>query len=52
MVFGFVTANPSPKAWVGLEVGYGMVAFGLMQVSFVLYFNPRNLGVLAGAIPQ
>ncbi|EON67977.1 hypothetical protein W97_07123 [Coniosporium apollinis CBS 100218] len=31
LVFGFCAANPSPKGWVGLQVGYGMVSFGLMQ---------------------
>ncbi|PSK48600.1 hypothetical protein B9Z65_114 [Elsinoe australis] len=32
LVFGFVAQNPSPTGWVGLNVGLGMVAFGLMQV--------------------
>ncbi|KAF4548667.1 MFS-type transporter-like protein 10 [Elsinoe fawcettii] len=32
LVFGFVAQNPSPNGWVGLNVGLGMVAFGLMQV--------------------
>ncbi|OCL07391.1 MFS general substrate transporter, partial [Glonium stellatum] len=31
-MFGFCAQNPSPKAWVGLEVGLGMLTFGLMQV--------------------
>ncbi|EMC98599.1 hypothetical protein BAUCODRAFT_102930 [Baudoinia panamericana UAMH 10762] len=31
-MFGFCAANPSHAAWVGLEVGYGMLTFGLMQV--------------------
>jgi MFS family permease len=32
LTFGFCAQNPSPKAWVGLEFGYGMISFGLMQV--------------------
>ena len=35
IIFGVVAQNPSPKAWVGLQVGYGMVAFGLMQAPSV-----------------
>jgi hypothetical protein len=35
LIFGFVAQNPSPTAWVGLQVGYGMVAFGLMQAPSV-----------------
>ncbi|KAI4596955.1 hypothetical protein KJ359_004865 [Pestalotiopsis sp. 9143b] len=31
-VFGFCAQNPSPNGWVGLQVGYGMISFGLMQV--------------------
>lgn len=31
-VFGFCAQNPSPTGWVGLQVGYGMISFGLMQV--------------------
>ena len=34
-VFGFSAANPSPNGWVGLEVGFGMVCFGLMMVPSV-----------------
>ncbi|KAF2152848.1 MFS general substrate transporter [Myriangium duriaei CBS 260.36] len=30
LVFGFCAQHPTPKAWVGLCVGYGMIAFGLM----------------------
>lgn len=30
--FGFCAAHPSPKGYIGLEVGYGMVCFGLMMV--------------------
>lgn len=35
LVFGFVAQNPSPLGWVGLGFGYGMIAFGLMQVPAV-----------------
>jgi MFS family permease len=31
-VFGFCAQNPGPKRWVGLEVGFGMLTAGLMQV--------------------
>ncbi|KAI0121716.1 major facilitator superfamily transporter [Xylariales sp. AK1849] len=31
-VFGFCAQYPGPNVWVGLEFGYAMVAFGLMQV--------------------
>jgi hypothetical protein len=34
-VFGFVAQNPSPKGWVGLQFGLGMVSFGLMQAPSV-----------------
>lgn len=35
LIFGFVAQNPSPTGWVGLQFGYGMVAFGLMQAPSV-----------------
>jgi hypothetical protein len=35
LVFGFVAQNPSPKGWVGLQFGIGMVSFGLMQAPSV-----------------
>ena len=35
IIFGVVAQNPSPKGWVGLQFGYGMVAFGLMQAPSV-----------------
>lgn len=35
IILGIVAQNPSPKAWVGLEVAFGMVAFGLMQAPSV-----------------
>lgn len=31
-VFGFCAQYPGMNRWVGLEVGYGMLTFGLMQV--------------------
>lgn len=34
-VFGFCARYPSTNRWIGLEFGYGMVAFGLMQVPSV-----------------
>ena len=30
--FGFSAAHPSPHAWAGMVVGYGMVGFGIMQI--------------------
>ena len=35
ITFGFVAQNASPQGWVGLAFGYGMIAFGLMQVPSV-----------------
>jgi MFS family permease len=34
-VFGFCVQYPAPDRWVGLQCGFGMVAFGLMQVPSV-----------------
>ena len=34
-VFGFCAQNPGAGRWVGLEVGLGMVAFGIMQAPAV-----------------
>ncbi|SPO01430.1 related to HOL1 protein [Cephalotrichum gorgonifer] len=34
-VFGFCAEYPGDNRWVGLEVGYGMLTFGLMQVPSV-----------------
>lgn len=34
-VFGFCARYPGGKRWVGLEVGFGMLSFGLMQVPSV-----------------
>lgn len=33
--FGFCAANPSPNAWAGMVVGFGMVGFGIMQIPSV-----------------
>lgn len=33
--FGFCAANPSPKAWAGMVVGFGMVGFGITQIPSV-----------------
>lgn len=30
--FGFCAANPSPSAWAGMVVGFGMVGFGITQI--------------------
>ncbi|KAF7547595.1 hypothetical protein G7Z17_g7637 [Cylindrodendrum hubeiense] len=35
LVFGFCADHPSKNAWVGLQVGYAMIAMGLMQVPSV-----------------
>lgn len=46
LVFGFCAQNPGPKVWVGLEVGYAMLSFGLMQVpsiDFNYVGNPPSL---------
>lgn len=34
-VFGFCAQNPGGDRWAGMEVGYGMIAFGLTQVPSV-----------------
>ncbi|KAL2871148.1 major facilitator superfamily domain-containing protein [Aspergillus lucknowensis] len=33
--FGFCAQNPSPKMWVGMQFGVGMLSFGLMQAPSV-----------------
>jgi hypothetical protein len=46
-IFGAFAAHPGPRRWVGLQFGYGMLAFALMQapsvgfnyVSTTLYFS-------------
>ncbi|KAL4724741.1 hypothetical protein ACLX1H_008186 [Fusarium chlamydosporum] len=35
LVFGFCAQNPGPNMWIGLQFGYGMISFGLMQVPSV-----------------
>jgi MFS family permease len=35
IILGVVAQNPSPKGWVGLQIAFGMVAFGLMQAPSV-----------------
>ncbi|KAK5119730.1 hypothetical protein LTR85_007306 [Meristemomyces frigidus] len=32
LIFGLSAANPSPHAWVGMGVAYGMVGFGITQI--------------------
>ena len=32
--FGFSAAHPSPHAWAGMAVGYGMIGFGITPVSY------------------
>ncbi|KAH7014934.1 major facilitator superfamily transporter [Ilyonectria destructans] len=34
-IFGFCAEHPSKNTWVGLQVGYAMIAMGLMQVPSV-----------------
>jgi len=49
LVFGFVAQNPSPKGWVGLQFGQGMVAFGLMQAPSVGFnYLIESYGSLSG----
>ncbi|EUC40587.1 hypothetical protein COCMIDRAFT_9563 [Bipolaris oryzae ATCC 44560] len=48
-IFGFVAQNPSPKGWVGLQFGLGLVAFGLMQAPSVGFnYIIEAYGSLAG----
>lgn len=44
-VFGFCAQNPGPNRWVGLEFGYGMITFGLMQAPSIgfSYVSSRHL---------
>lgn len=32
LCFGFSAQAATPKSWIGLEFGIGMISFGLMQV--------------------
>src|SRR5258708_1047085 len=42
-MLGFCAQNPSPKAWVCLEAGLGMLTFGLMQVPSIGFTYVRTL---------
>lgn len=48
--FGFSAQNPGGSVWVGLQFGYGMISFGLMQVpsigfNYVSFFAcPSSIG--------
>jgi hypothetical protein len=44
-VFGFCAQYPGPTRWVGLQFGYGMLAFGLTQVPSV-GFNYVSLSAI------
>jgi hypothetical protein len=51
-VFGFCAQYPGEGRWVGLEVGFGMLAFGLMQVpsvgfNYVSFFVCLFVGCLS-----
>ncbi|PVH93939.1 MFS general substrate transporter [Periconia macrospinosa] len=35
LLFGFVAENPTPKGWIGLQFGIGMICFGVMQAPSV-----------------
>lgn len=49
LIYGFVAQNPSPKGWVGLEFGFGLVTFGLMQAPSVGFnYIIEAYGPLAG----
>lgn len=41
-VFGFCAQYPGGSRWVGLQVGYGMLSFGLMQVPSVGFNYVRS----------
>ncbi|KAI8653394.1 MFS domain-containing protein [Fusarium keratoplasticum] len=42
LVFGFCGQHPSQHGWVGLEVGFGMLAFGLMQIPSIGFTYVRK----------
>lgn len=51
-MFGFCAANPSPKAWAGMAVGFGMNAFGIVQIpsvgfNYVQPPSPHTIQTLA-----
>lgn len=35
LIFGFCAQNPGTNRWIGLQFGFGMLSFGLMQVPSV-----------------
>lgn len=43
LIFGFCAEHPSKNTWVGLQVGYAMIAMGLMQVPSVGFNYVSNL---------
>jgi MFS family permease len=43
LVFGFCAQNPGPSVWAGLEVGHGMITFGLMQAPSIGFNYVRFL---------
>lgn len=45
LTFGFCAQNPGPNVWVGLQFGYGMISFGLMQVPSIgfNYVSPHDI---------
>lgn len=40
--FGFSAAHPSPHAWAGLVVGFGMMSFGITQAPSIGYNYVRS----------
>ncbi|CAE7205012.1 hypothetical protein P3342_011764 [Pyrenophora teres f. teres] len=49
LIFGFVAEHPSQTGWVGLQFGFGMVSFGLMQAPSVGFnYLIESYGSLAG----
>ena len=50
--FGFSAQNPAPKAWLGLQFGSGMLAFGLMQAPSIgfNYVSALNLAMFRPAL--
>jgi len=50
--FGFSAQNPAPNAWLGLQFGSGMLAFGLMQAPSIgfNYVSALNLAMFRPAL--
>lgn len=46
-IFGACAKNPAPGRWVGLEFGYGMLTFGLMQAPSVGFNYVGRHSILA-----